>query len=312
MVRLPSFAVYAGIVAALSLALPSGDARPAAIVAALIVAIGFAPLRALLQRIVDRAFFGTRSTPVKAATRLSEGLAITDDLTSALESTRQELALHASLLASELELSRAAIVTAREEERRMLHRELHDGLGPVLTGAGFRADAVSNVIDADPMAAKAMLKEVRGDILSSALADVRRVVYGVRPLDLEELGLVGALTHRTTGLRGRDGAPIQVSIDASGDLETLPAATQLAAYRIVIEAVTNVSRHSHATHCTVTLATDGGLLIEVLDDGPSRGSRWAVGAGISSVVERAAELGGTASAGPTAAGGRVSARLPLG
>ncbi|CAN5335384.1 hypothetical protein BH11ACT3_BH11ACT3_18960 [soil metagenome] len=374
-------AVYAGLVALLSLALPTGSDRGAAIVAALVVAIGFAPLRALLQRIVDRSFFGGRANPERAASRVGRGLQGADDIAGVLESTRAELrlpylavrqdggelatagsavedgasaemplayggreigtlvvglrpgekelhdadrrvfaltapplavALHATMLAAELERSRAGIVSVREEERRRLHRDLHDGLGPVLTGAAFRADAVSNVIETDPVGAQDMLVDVRNDI-RTAIDSVRRVVYGVRPLDLEQRGLVGAVEERGRDARGRDGQDVAVDVTSSGDLDTLPAATQLAAYRIAVEALTNVLRHSDARHCAVSIiASEGEVAVEVTDDGSARGSTWKAGVGLSSIVARAEELGGSAIAGPTATGGRVSARLPLG
>jgi two-component system NarL family sensor kinase len=373
-------AAYAGLVALLSLALPTGSDRGAAIVAALAVAVGFAPLRALLQRIVDRAFFGGRANPERAANRVGKGLQGSDDIADVLESTRAELrlpylavrqgeteiaaagavvadgvvsdlaltyggrdigtlvvglrpgekelheadrrvfaltapplavALHATSLAAELERSRAGIVSVREEERRRLHRDLHDGLGPVLTGAAFRADAVSNVIESDPRGAKAMLVDVRSDI-RSAIDSVRRVVYGVRPLDLEQRGLVGALEERARDAHGKNGQDVAVDVVASGALDDLPAATQLAAYRIAVEALTNVLRHSDARTCTVSIvATADEVAIDVTDDGSARGSAWKAGVGMSSIFERADELGGTVTAGPTESGGRVSARLPL-
>jgi len=372
-------AVYAGLVALLSLALPTGSDRGAAIVAALVVAIGFAPLRSLLQRVVDRAFFGGRSNPERMAGRVGTDLQLSDDLDGVLESTRAELrlpflavqrdgvelaragspaedgattelplayggrqigilvvglrpgekelhdadrrvfaltapplavALHATALATELERSRASMVAVREEERRRLHRELHDGLGPVLTGAAFRADAVSNVIESDPRGAKAMLSDVRSDI-RTAIDGVRRVVYGVRPLDLEQRGLVGAIEERARDARGRSGLGIEVVVSATGDLDALSAATQLAAYRIAVEALTNVMRHSDARRCTVTLAADDHeVTIEVVDDGSHRLGAWNPGVGLSSIIARAEELGGTAIAEPTLDGGRVAARLP--
>lgn len=371
-------AVYAGTVAALSLLLPTGGDRAASIVAALVVAVGFAPLRALLQRLLDRAFFGSRHDPLATATRLGDSLALSDDVSTVLEITRVELrlpflalrdasgelvtagerqddlteitlplayagrsqgelvvalrsgehalhdadrrvfsvvspslalALHSTALADELRRSRAEIVAAREDERQRLHRDLHDGLGPVLTGAAFRADAASNVLHENPVESARLMAGVRSDI-RRALDDVRRVVYGVRPLDLEEQGLVGALQARAAGVRGRDGRPIDVALEFVGAVDGLAPAAELAVYRIVVESLTNIARHSDARACLVRVSVDGDVRVEITDDGPTGGSSWSPGMGIASIKARAEELGGTADAGPTPTGGRVFARLP--
>jgi two-component system NarL family sensor kinase len=94
----------------------------------------------------------------------------------------------------------------------------------------------------------------------------------------------------------------------------LPAAVEVAAYRIIAEALTNVARHAHAHQVTIAVAIDGGLCVAVQDDGtPSmaNGDRWRPGVGLLSMAERVAEVGGTLQAGPTPTGGRVQASLPL-
>jgi signal transduction histidine kinase len=212
-------------------------------------------------------------------------------------------ALHASTLAEEVQASRERIVAAREEERRRLHRDLHDGLGPALTGAGFKADAAHNLVATSPEQAGALLAELRRDI-REAIDDVRRLVYGLRPPALDELGLAGALR------RHGDTLPLAVTIDAPATLPALPAAVEVAVYRIGTEALTNVARHAKAGTAHVELAIDSAVRLSIMDDGTPDGP-WIPGVGLTSIRERAAELGGTSTAGPTPTGGRVVAVLPL-
>ncbi len=211
-------------------------------------------------------------------------------------------ALHATALAAELQASRERIVAAREEERRRLHRDLHDGLGPTLTGAGYKADAAHNVLTSAPDRAGDLIDELRVDI-RAAIDDVRRVVYALRPPALDQFGLVGALRRHC------DPLPLAVSFDAPDTLPPLPAAVEVAAYRIATEALTNVTRHARARTARITIAVDSALQLSIVDDGTTD-SPWLPGVGLTSIRERAAELGGTCVAGPTGAGGEVRATLP--
>jgi two-component system, NarL family, sensor kinase len=150
---------------------------------------------------------------------------------------------------------------------------------------------------------------------TAAIADIRRLVYGLRPPALDDLGLIGSLRQQSARLAQRpDGGSVAVQIDAPESLPPLPAAVEVAAYRIITEALTNAARHSGATRISVrlTLAGSNGLCIEV-NDGGEPGSGWQPGFGLISMRERAAELGGSCQAGPDpAGGGRVIALLPLG
>ncbi|EFC83914.1 sensor histidine kinase [Parafrankia sp. EUN1f] len=207
--------------------------------------------------------------------------------------------------------SRERIVSAAEEERRRLRHDLHDGLGPVLTAAATKLDAARNIAGRDLPRATSLLADVRRD-LTSALADLRRLVYALRPPALDELGLLAALRET---LRG---AALPVTLTAPDTLPPLPPAVEVAAYRIVTEAVTNVARHAGATRCDVTIDCAEALTIEIRDDGQARRSEgrtastasWTPGVGLTSMRERATALGGTWSGGPTAAGGRVVVELP--
>lgn len=217
--------------------------------------------------------------------------------------------LHAHTLSTDLQRSREALVTAREEERSRLHRDLHDGLGPDLATVSMLAEAAGDAVRADPVRAAALL----GDLVEraqQAVADLRSVVNGLRPPALDALGLVGALrayaaTHTRRGLG--------VSVHASTPLPVLPAAVEVAAYRIATEALTNVTRHADATACSVRLTAERQrLVVEVVDDGRGVTAADAPGVGLRSMQTRAAELGGHCVVAARPEGGTmVHAWLPL-
>ena len=219
--------------------------------------------------------------------------------------------LRAQALARDLQMSRNAAITAIEEERRRLRRDLHDGLGPTLSGVAFATDAARNQLVGDPDAADVLLEKLRADT-SAAIAEVRRLVEGLRPPALDELGLLGAVRQHAATLHADGGTPLQVTISAPEPLPELSAAAEVTAYRIVVEALTNVARHAAATTAAVELSIAGDdLRLSVQDDG--RGSRtWRPGVGMSSMRERAEQVGGTLSARSRADGGRVEARIPIG
>jgi signal transduction histidine kinase len=220
------------------------------------------------------------------------------------------VAVHAVLLSQELQRSRERLVAAREEERQRLRRDLHDGLGPILTAVTLKADAARSALDTAPNQADGLLAELRGDA-KQAIGDLRRVVEDLRPASLDELGLLGALSQQVDRF-ARQG--LAVSLHAPPTLPVLPAAVEVAAYRIATEALTNVVRHAHAQRVSITVAIDGELCLEVNDDGTANtadGDNWRPGVGLVSMAERVAELGGTLQAGPTKTGGRVQASLPL-
>jgi signal transduction histidine kinase len=219
--------------------------------------------------------------------------------------------LRAQALARDLQASRNAAITAIEEERRRLRRDLHDGLGPTLSGVAFATDAARNQLVDDPAAADALLEKLRADT-SAAIAEVRRLVEGLRPPTLDELGLLGAVRQHAATLHADGGSPLQVTISAPEPLPELSAAAEVTAYRIVVEALTNVARHADATRAAVEIGVAGDeLRLSVQDDG--RGARsWRPGVGMSSMRERAEQVGGTLTARPRAEGGRVEALIPLG
>jgi two-component system, NarL family, sensor kinase len=241
-----------------------------------------------------------------------EGFSAADRRVLAELAAQAGVAVHAVRLTAQLQQSRAHLVAAREEERRRLRRDLHDGLGPTLAGVVLGLETAGNLLDGQPPAdqIRALLERLR-DETQGAIAGIRRLVYGLRPPALDDLGLVPALqTQAATLGQGSDG--MVVSVEADGDLSALPAAVEVAAYRIVLEAVTNATRHAKARHCQVRLHQDGALLVEVRDDGVGLAPSWRAGVGLTSMRERAVELGGTLQVEPAPAGGTVvTATLPV-
>ncbi len=170
-----------------------------------------------------------------------------------------------------------------------------------------------NTLAAEPAQASQLLSELRADA-TAAISDIRQLVYGLRPPALDDLGLIGSLRQQSDRLASRPGGSVAVQINAPTGLPPLPAAVEVAAYRIITEAMTNAARHAGASRIEVWLAlADGnGLSIEVRDDGARAGGGWQPGFGLISMRERAAELGGSCDAGPDpGGGGRVIASLPL-
>ena len=218
-------------------------------------------------------------------------------------------AARTSQLADELQDSRERLVVAREEERRRIRRDLHDGLGPALSGVVYQLESARLLVDKDPQAAKQTIAGLSGHV-QDVVADVRRLVHDLRPPALDDRGLVGALTQQAERITDSGGP--SVTVDAA-ELGTLPAAVEVAAYRIAGEALTNVTRHSGAGRATVRLARDErDLLVEVADDGTGIAPEAQAGVGLVSLRERAAELGGRSEVSCPATGGTVvRAWLPL-
>ena len=212
-------------------------------------------------------------------------------------------------LTQDLQRSRERLVTTREEERRRLRRDLHDGLGPVLAAMSFKLDVVYNFAERDAGAVKKMSTELKAQ-MQEVLADIRRIAYNLRPPALDELGLVGALKAHIASHNQVQG--LQITLEAPENPPTLPAAVEVAAYRIALEAMTNVSRHAGARHCCVRLSLPDDLCLEVTDDGRGLPNRVQAGVGLTSMRERAEELGGICVAEVLPQGGTgITAHLPL-
>jgi signal transduction histidine kinase len=216
-------------------------------------------------------------------------------------------AVRAVGLSQELQLARQRIVQLREEERRRIRRDLHDGLGPALAGLTFTLEAVRNLTESDLRRADELLVSATEQV-QTMIGDVRRLIYGLRPATLDQLGLAASLR----GLASQESSPgTSVTIDAPSSLPQLPAAVEVAAYWIAQEALTNVRRHAHAHTCSVRVAVEPTVLrLEVADDGGGFTS-GSTGIGLQTMKERAAEIGGTCEIGARAGGGTlVTASLP--
>lgn len=213
-------------------------------------------------------------------------------------------------LTADLQRSRERLVSAREEERSRLRRDLHDGLQPALSGVLLGLDAARNILGRSG-GADELLARLRTE-LESAAGDVRRLVYGLRPPALDELGLAGALRQQATMFTLAP-TTLEVVVTVPDELEELPAAVEVAAYRISQEALENVRKHASARTCEIVLTTAGAeLRVDVRDDGRGIAHDAAGGVGLRAMRERAAELGGscTVESSP-GAGTRVHAVLPL-
>ncbi|MBL7627255.1 sensor histidine kinase [Frankia sp. CN6] len=196
--------------------------------------------------------------------------------------------LDAAALQHDLRRSRDRLVVAREEERRRLRRDLHDGIGPQLAAMAMQLDLLADGLEerADPAAARAALLR---DRLRDTVRDIRHVVEDLRPPALDEGGLAVALAQVVAPF-----APV-VAFEAPAGLAdvALPAATEVAAYRIVAEAVTNAVRHSGCERCVVHVRPEAPwLVIEVSDDGTGLAADAVPGVGLQSIRERASEVGG--------------------
>ena len=380
-------ALYVGLVAGIGGALRTHVDPWLALLATAVVAIGFQPLRARWQRLVDRRLFGERDEPVRLLGRLGERLeasiapdqvlptlvqtiaealrlpyvAITveeagthrvaaeygrpqalaaelplvadGDVVGRLQVAARDAdallaradidllatiarqaadAVHALRLMRDLQRSRLQLVTLREEERRRLRRDLHDGLGPTLAALALKLEAASNVVRHAPGQAEALLADATVQV-HGTVAEIRRLVQGLRPPALDDLGLVEALRAYARQLGHGE---LRVEVEAADTLPTLPAAVEVAAYRIAQEALTNVVRHASARHCRVELRAAEVLELEVRDDGrgleTGPAAKAGDGLGLRSMAERASELGGTLTLDAPADGGtRVRARLPF-
>ncbi|WP_310742071.1 sensor histidine kinase [Microbispora sp. H13382] len=259
---------------------------------------------------------------------------------------------HAVRLSADLQRSRERILSAREEERRRLRRDLHDGLGQALAAMAMTITMARRTLRTSPQQAERILLDLR-TAMDGVAGEIRELVYGLRPPVLDQLALEGAvralaaeamgggagsdtppgpraarvsgsdgaITDRATAVavadgdeRGRAGghAP-RITVSVSGDLTDLPAAAEVAVYRIVQEALTNVLRHANATTVSVTLHNGAGTLtLRVRDDGVGLPESPRGGVGLASMRERAAEVGGFCLiSSPPGGGALIEVSLPV-
>jgi signal transduction histidine kinase len=211
-------------------------------------------------------------------------------------------------LTAELRRSNLAVLSGREEERRRMRRDLHDGLGPALTGISMAMRTLAKRLEREGAgAANAALADRMADEVDAAAGEVKKIVHDLRPTALDNEGLPAALVAFVRGLDG----DVHVDLDVPDTPARLSAVVEVAAYRIATEALTNVVRHAHAATCRIRLAVDDVVDIDVVDDGVGLPSHEPSGVGLLSMQERVAALGGTMAVEPVHPHGtRLHVTLP--
>jgi signal transduction histidine kinase len=219
------------------------------------------------------------------------------------------LTTHLQQLTESLQESRERLVTTREEERRRLRRDLHDGLGPALASLTFKVDAARNLLVQGSARAETLLDSVR-QLAQEAITDIRRLVYNLRPPALDELGLLSALREQAAHYQHQG---LEVDFEVPLSLPPLPAAVEVAVYRIAQEALTNVAHHAQAQHCLLHLLMNHDALhLDIVDDGQGIPAGHRLGIGLHTMHERASELGGSCTITAGSPGGTtIRVRLPL-
>ncbi len=382
---------YVGVVGYLSALFRSADNVLISLIATSVVAVLFQPLRARVQRAVNRMLYGQRDEPYAVlsglAARLESSLAPEAVLPTIAETTARALRLpyaavsvqrgetvnygqptattvrlplsyqaqavgelilaprgagetfssadlrllediarqagvaaHAVQLTAdlrtslqELRLSREQLVLAQEEERRRIQRDLHDGLGPTLASMRLRVEACLELAQASPVDDLVSELERLDALIGHATGDIRRLVHGLRPPALEQLGLAGALRQHVERFELDSG--VAARLDLVPDI-SLPAAAEVAAFRVAQEALVNVHKHAHARQVDIRLRQNGTWLeLSVCDDGiglPPDALTSGRGAGLRGMRERAELLGGELALHRRPTGGSsVRLRIPL-
>lgn len=225
----------------------------------------------------------------------------------ATQLTRRLAAAHQRTLAAH---ERA--LAAAQQERSRIRRDLHDGLGPSLSGVALGLEAAQAALPGDPGTAAELTTRMRTEI-AGAVDEVRRIIDELRPAALEDAGLVQALRERAASLAARSASGLVIQVHAAEPLAELPGPVEVAAFRIAEEAMTNVVRHARARRCEVRLATGDVLVLSVSDDGVGLPAQTRPdGIGLTSIRQRAAELGGQCVIGPAGPAGLiVTVWLPL-
>jgi signal transduction histidine kinase len=215
-------------------------------------------------------------------------------------------------LTEELARERQRALTATLAERDRLRRDLHDGLGPSLSGIALGLEAAATALRRDPARIPALLERTR-DEAELAVREIRRVLDGLRPATLDRHGLEGAVreTAEQLGMFVGGRLAFELRVDA---FPVLPPEVEESAFRIVAEAMTNVARHSGASRCCVHIhEVHGFLTLGIVDDGSGFTAQRRSGHGLASMQRRAADVGGRLSVAPVEPHGTaVTAVLPVG
>jgi len=239
-----------------------------------------------------------------------------------------EIAVRNLQLTLDLRQSRKQLVTAREEERQRIYRDLHDGLGSALASQGLKLGTAHGKLAKDPAGTRRLLEDLMAQN-ETIIADIRRLVHELRPPAVDELGLAGALRDliRTASPANSGKAP-RVRVQVHPDpLPPLPPAVEVAGYRIAMEAFTNVLHHAAAANCRINLQCEEGgagageaaspsrmgqLQLTITDDGTGMPPTARTGTGLNSMRERAEELGGTFQiSSPDSGGTIIEVQIPI-
>jgi signal transduction histidine kinase len=204
--------------------------------------------------------------------------------------------------AAALRTSRERVIGAADAERRRFGRDLHDGAQQRLLAATTLLTLAQRQLGDGHDAAEVVRRA--HEELTIANAELRDLARGLHPVALSERGLHSAIESLTAS------CPMPVTIDV--DADHLPEPVELAAYFVVSEALTNVTKYADASAVAIRVVGEaGGLLVEVVDDGRG-GAEAAAGTGLRGLADRVETLGGTFEVhSPPGAGTRVRARLPL-
>jgi signal transduction histidine kinase len=273
----------------------------------LVAAVGSSPKHAAIEQ-VPITYQGLAIGELRVAARgWDEPLSRSDLLVLSNLARQVGIALYAAQLTRNLQYARERLVIAREEERRRIRNDLHDGLAPTLASLQLQLREIRRHIRQDPAQAEALASDLHQE-LRQATAQIRELVYDLRPPMLDELGLVGAIKNFRL-----PGSALTLVVNAPEPLPKLPAAVEVAVYRITSEAIHNAVKHAQATMCVAAIEVgDGRLTLSVRNNGAGLPDDYHTGVGLRSMKERAAELGGTLAIRVIENGDtQVTATLPL-
>ncbi|MEM7738141.1 MAG: histidine kinase [Deinococcota bacterium] len=224
--------------------------------------------------------------------RRAEGETFTANEKMLLTTIAQQVSViaHNYKLSQALQASREQLVIGREEERRRIRRDLHDGLGPTLASTALQLETVQDLIYSKPDESVTVLKTIE-EKMTATLAEVRSLVHDLYPTAIDQLGLQEALRTELSSFEHDD---LSIGFNVTGNLENLPAATEVASYRIIMEAVHNIVKHAKASQAEIRMKSQSmNLHIHICDDGVGLAAPTADGLGLQSIRERAEELGGS-------------------
>jgi signal transduction histidine kinase len=202
--------------------------------------------------------------------------------------------------------------TALAEERARIARDLHDEVAHAMSLIAVQADAAEGALAHDPALVQAPLVAIR-DTARDALGDMRRVLGSLRGSDIASTAPQPGLSRLDVLVEQTRAAGLVVDLAVEGDAKPLPEALDVAAYRVVQEALTNVRKHSGAQRVQIVVRYEAATIaIEIADDGDGSGTGGGSGRGLIGIRERIGVLGGRLVAAPAAQGFVVHAILPLG